>query len=105
MLYLFISAGEHPWADAYIDSLNQKSEILPIDNAGGPSFWKPFFLLALHTPIAGKFEEGMQIDTQATGYITSVANYLKLRKLKIADGHHFENGNVIRYSLPVSQPL
>ena len=41
---------------------------------------------------------GMQNDTQATGYITSVANYLKLRKLKIADGHHFENGNVIRYT-------
>jgi len=40
----------------------------------------------------------MLIDTQATGYITSVANYLKLGKLKIADGHHFENGNVIRYT-------
>ena len=42
--YLFISAVEHPWADAYIDSLNRKSEILPIDNAGGPSCWKPFYL-------------------------------------------------------------
>ena len=55
-------------------------------------------ILALYTPIAAKFEEGMQNDSQATGYITSVTNYFKLRKLKIADGHHFENGNVIRYT-------
>jgi len=42
--YLFISAVEHPLAEAHIDSFNQKSEILPIDNAGGPSYWKPFYL-------------------------------------------------------------